>query len=498
MSDSQTSANAQPVAAGDWIVQSINGMQYEVLLPANYDPTIKYPTVLYLHQLDMGDWPAGLLQEVNPWFNNTTFRTDHPSIVVMPLLDQTADTSGGTINFGGVGTADSAGEVNAIAALQQVMAQYSSDPTRVYVTGNSMGGIGTEDMIIKYNAYTGTEGKIFAAGLSLAGADYGQGYPQPSGSVVAALKNVPFWAIHGGQDTTVPLTWDQNLYAAEQASGGDMIYTQDNSLGHDVWDTYYPQTGAGSPLGWLFSQRNGGAPPPPSSPPSPNDTVVKAGSAAAITDAAGNAWTINAAAQVAVNGTADTTTGNVIELAYVGGAVWQENASHLWWGTKGPAAGWSLGGGTSSSPLPPPTVIPPNQASVTVSQSHMALVARGGSHMVFISGSNDAVNLSGGTDTISDTGHGNTYVVPPAGRGYDNFTTNILNIGDTLDLRSVLAATNWNGAAATLSNYLTVTDNTQGMVLSVAATSGGAPVGIASIAGATTAKLSTLLVHALT
>jgi dienelactone hydrolase len=142
----------------------------------------------------------------------------------MPLLDQTADPSGETINFGGVSTADTAGEDNAIAALQQVQAQYSVDPSRIYVTGNSLGGIGTEDMIIKYNAYTGTEGKIFAAGLSLAGADYGQGYPQPNASVVTALKNVPFMAIHGGQDTQVPLTRDQNLYAAEQAIGGDMIY----------------------------------------------------------------------------------------------------------------------------------------------------------------------------------------------------------------------------------------------------------------------------------
>jgi hypothetical protein len=63
-----------------------------------------------------------------------------------------------------------------------------------------MGGIGTEDMIIKYNAYAGTEGKIFAAGLALAGADNGQVYPEPNAPVVAALKNVPFRAIHGGQD----------------------------------------------------------------------------------------------------------------------------------------------------------------------------------------------------------------------------------------------------------------------------------------------------------
>ncbi|MEA2740440.1 MAG: hypothetical protein QOH05_3747, partial [Acetobacteraceae bacterium] len=371
MSGTQSTAGSQAVTSGNWITQTINGMPYDVLLPANYNSSIKYPTVLYLHQLDMGNDPSGLLAEVNPWFNSPTFRTDYPAIMVMPLLDQSADPSGETTNFGGVSTADSAGETNAIAALKQVMSQYSSDPSRVYVSGNSMGGIGTEDMLIKYNAYTGTEGKLFAAGLSLAGADYGQGYPTPNASVVAGLKNVPFWAIHGGQDTTVPLTWDQNLYAAEQAAGGDMKYTQDNSLGHDVWDTYYTQDGTGSPLGWLFSQSTGGttATPTPTPAPTPkptpaptptptpaptasaNDTVVT-GTTAAITDASGNKWTITSGGQVAVNGVADTTTANVTELAYVNGTIWQENASKLWWGETKPNAAWSPAAGTATSPLP--------------------------------------------------------------------------------------------------------------------------------------------------
>ncbi|WP_428487034.1 hypothetical protein [Rhodopila sp.] len=766
MSGSQTSTSGSAITAGNWITQTINGMQYDVLLPANYNPNIKYPTVLYLHQLDLGTVPSVLLPEVNPWFNSTAFRTDYPAIIVMPLLDQTADPSGNTINFGGVSTADTAGEDNAIAALKQVMATYATDASRIYVTGNSLGGIGTEDMIIKYNAYTGTEGKIFAAALSLAGSDYGQGYPQPNASVVAALKNVPFWAIHGGQDTTVPLAWDQNLYAAEQANGGDMIYTQNNSLGHDVWDTYYPKDGPGSPLGWLFSQSTAGssatppaspspndtvvlggssaaitdasgnawtitsgaqvavngiadattagvtelayvggtvwqengsklwwgkttpdvawspnngttvsplpAPPKPSpndtvvlagssaaisdasgnlwtissdaqvavngvadattagvtelayvggtvwqengsklwwgkttpdaawspnngtavSPlpappkPSPNDTVVLAGSSAAITDASGNAWTITSGAQVAVNGIADATTGGVTELAYVGGTLWQENASKLWWGKTTPAAAWSpnngtaasplpvvaspndsvvyagtttaltdaagnlwtitsggtvsLNGasdattanvtelayvnraiwqqnsaglwwdktsptaawsptaGTSASPLPAPIIIAAGTASTTVGQSQVSVIAASGNHMLFISGSGDTVSLTGGTDTVTDTGSGNVYVLPRAGNGSDTFTSDILTGSDRLDLRSTLAATNWNGLSSTLSSYLSVTDMAHGATLSVAATPGGAAAAVATIDGATTASLTTLLEHMMT
>ncbi len=92
------------------------------------------------------------------------------------------------------------------------------------------------------------------------------------------------------------------------------------------------------------------SPLPP--PPSANDTVVKAGSAAAITDASGNKWTITSAGLVAVNGAADTTTASVIELAYVNGTVYQENASNLWWGETQPNGAWNVSPGTATSPLP--------------------------------------------------------------------------------------------------------------------------------------------------
>ena len=53
--------------------------------------------------------------------------------------------------------------------------------------------------------------------------------------------------------------------------------------------------------------------------PSPDNTVVLAGSTAAITDASGNKWTITSGGQVAINGVVDPVTSGVIELAYVKG-----------------------------------------------------------------------------------------------------------------------------------------------------------------------------------
>jgi hypothetical protein len=69
-------------------------------------------------------------------------------------------------------------------------------------------------------------------------------------------------------------------------------------------------------------------------------------------DAKGNKWTITAGGQVAINGVTDGTTANVVELAYVDGKIWQENASKLWWAKTKPGDAWSPGNGTSISPLP--------------------------------------------------------------------------------------------------------------------------------------------------
>jgi aryl-phospho-beta-D-glucosidase BglC (GH1 family) len=86
--------------------------------------------------------------------------------------------------------------------------------------------------------------------------------------------------------------------------------------------------------------------------PSANDTVVMAGSTAAIVDASGNKWTLTSSGLVAVNGVADSATSGVKELAYVNAAVWQENSANLWWGKTAPSAAWAPGAGTSTSPLP--------------------------------------------------------------------------------------------------------------------------------------------------
>jgi hypothetical protein len=149
------------------------------------------------------------------------------------------------------------------------------------------------------------------------------------------------------------------------------------------------------------------------------------------------------------------------------------------------------GGGTPIVPLdPPPSDAPGGSAtSAIVEQSQVSAAATSGTSMGLLKGSVAAA---------SPSNSGQTYVLPAAGHGAELFTSNILAIGDRLDLTTALAANSWNGLASTLPNYLTVTDSAQAATLSISATSGGRRAAIATIDGANTASLSSLLASSIT
>lgn len=229
----------------DWIGFDQNGLHYEVLLPARYDEHDRYPVVLYLHQLDMGNARKALLKQVDNWFNTKSFRSRHPAIVVVPMLDQTSDLGGRQINFGGKREGH-IGEDNTIDALNQVLDHFSVDRARIYVTGNSMGGMGAWQMLLDYNSQTGTKGSIFAAGMPLAGTDR----TADPAAAAEALRHVPIWAIHGAKDNQVSLDWDRAM-ARLLAGDPTFRYSEIAGAGHDVWDATYTRPDVWD---WLFDQ----------------------------------------------------------------------------------------------------------------------------------------------------------------------------------------------------------------------------------------------------
>jgi hypothetical protein len=243
--------------------------------------------------------------------------------------------------------------------------------------------------------------------------------------------------------------------------------------------------------------------------PSANDTVVLAGSTAAITDASGNAWTITSGGQVAVNGAVDAITGGVIELAYVNGTIWQENNSDAWYGETAPNDSWSPG--TTTSPLPTasavvaaPTApvvvtVPASEGNVTVAVSNETINAASGDHTFFISGGADTFNLSGGVDTVQDTGTGgNTFRLPVAGNGSAIFSASVLSDADVFDLTAALKGTAWTGSTGTLGSYLHTVQNgaNTDLLVSATATTNASGTVLATFHHQS-ASLSTILAHSI-
>jgi hypothetical protein len=87
----------------------------------------------------------------------------------------------------------------------------------------------------------------------------------------------------------------------------------------------------------LWSSWNGSAAPP---------QISSTPAGQSFTDASGNIWTINPAVNggaVFENGAAAGSTGNVIELADVGGVIWTENSSGNWYSYNATTKQWTAG-----------------------------------------------------------------------------------------------------------------------------------------------------------
>ena len=278
-------------------------MHAGLLLPSGYSAAYRYPVIVYEHQNSEGvawyqqggDPTQNTIVDqdvIDGFFNSTSYRRDHPSIVIVPFCDQTIDPSGsdGDSNFGGYGDSpgSSHNENGVVAVVRYVQASFSVYPAKTYVTGQSLGGIGSWALLLDHNRLHGALSRTFTAGAPLSGGltrssvtGTGPGAVLDASSV-ALLSGVPIWAINGQQDTWQgdpassgdsvgrPL-WraitgnesfpvDQSAPSSTQA-GASPYHYDDATTGHNTWN----RNAAGSNYGlypddakpwidWLFQQ----------------------------------------------------------------------------------------------------------------------------------------------------------------------------------------------------------------------------------------------------
>jgi predicted peptidase len=124
-----------------------------------------------------------------------------------------------------------------VELLVELKSAFPIDENRVYLTGQSLGGWGTWDLITK-------RPDLFAAALPICGG----GDP----SAVDGLRNISVWAFHGRLDSQIPVEHSREMVAALREAGAQVRYTEYKTLGHSVWDRAYSEEDL---IAWLFSQR---------------------------------------------------------------------------------------------------------------------------------------------------------------------------------------------------------------------------------------------------
>jgi len=214
---------------------------YRMLSPGKMRANRKYPLVLFLHGAgERGKDNERQLIWGADMFLSTKNRRQYPCFVIMPQCPE--EKRWVEVNWGQDGhnmpEYPSQTMAMVIDLMEKIKADFPVDPRRIYVTGLSMGGYGTWDLISRMPDY-------FAAAVPICGGgDEKQAYK---------LVDIPVWAFHSADDRTVPVERSRKMvYAIEEAGGKKIRYTEYEDAGHGSWKPAYADPKL---LRWMFRQR---------------------------------------------------------------------------------------------------------------------------------------------------------------------------------------------------------------------------------------------------
>ena len=218
--------------------------RYQVFVPARAAGGRHPPVILFLHGTGErgSDGAKPTLVGLGPHVRAQA--SDFPAIVVFPQAPDERDWNGAAADL-------------ALAALEQATREFHGDRDRTYLTGLSMGGYGVWELALR-------EPRRFAALVPVCGALTPPreeralfvtplaGEADPYTALARALHGVPAWIFHGAKDDLVPPGDDRLTYAALQAAGADVRYTEFPDANHNAWDPAYATPELWT---WLFAQR---------------------------------------------------------------------------------------------------------------------------------------------------------------------------------------------------------------------------------------------------
>jgi len=213
-------------------------LPYRLWKPADYDAGKKYPLILFLHGAgERGDDNEAQLK--NDEFLTLVLDQEHPAILIAPQCPRNSSWAMIRRPWDQPGSGDSEPTPPmklVIGLMDQVRKELSVDPDRCYVTGLSMGGFGTYDLLLR-------RPNDFAAAVPICGG----GNVEKAGQ----MAHIPMWIFHGGADPVVPVKLSRDMVEALKKAGGQVRYTEYPEVGHNSWSKAYQEPELRK---WLFEQ----------------------------------------------------------------------------------------------------------------------------------------------------------------------------------------------------------------------------------------------------
>ncbi len=199
--------------------------KYYLYVPEGYqqNPKASYPLVVLLHGGSRHMYGGRMILDVR-------VQQVNPTLVLVPIAPRNMLWD----------RPDSSSSLTTAlplmrAAIDEVSKNYRVDSKRIYVSGYSMGGVGTYAAVRAYPT-------LFAAAMPLCGVwDARQANLFP--------KDVPLAIFHGAADRPEN---DRAMAAALKATGHKVIYQEYAGVGHNVWDYVYTDPRMWN---WMLAQR---------------------------------------------------------------------------------------------------------------------------------------------------------------------------------------------------------------------------------------------------
>ncbi len=222
-------------------------LSYRILYPENYDKTKKYPLLLFLHGAgERGNDNEKQLVHGAKLFITPESRKNFPAIIIIPQcpaesfwastkIDRTTQPYKIEFDY----TAEPAWPLAAANELvKKISKDEAVDKLKVYITGLSMGGMGTFESVYRYP-------ELYAAAAPICGGGSTSSYDK-------RVTKTAFWVFHGAADPVVDVKLSREMVDKLKALKSEVKYSEYPGVGHNSWDNAFAEPDY---LSWMLSHK---------------------------------------------------------------------------------------------------------------------------------------------------------------------------------------------------------------------------------------------------